>query len=349
MHVIRARNAHEMLPEALYQLQRNFSLEKSRNGDVMKFTEPVTLVYQEPVERVLFWPERDANPFFHLMECLWMMAGRNDVEFPAYFAKQIAQYSDDGHTLNGAYGNRWRHHFKRQDNNGELADIDQIFTIVQALKDNPDCRRQVLAMWDARKDLGLQSKDLPCNTHAYFSINKGALDMMICNRSNDLVWGAIGANAVHFSFLQEWMAGAIRCPVGKYLQMSNNMHLYVDQHAELLKAMEIHAPDGVSSSRPISPYREEGGVWHFPIISVEPEIWMQDLQMYLDEGIVMGLREPFFRKVINPMMMAYKAWKEGEGVDRYDAALEILGQCKAMDWQLAATEWIQRRKDKFLS
>jgi len=339
MHVIRARNAHEMLPEALYQLQRNFVLNESRNGDVMKFTEPVTLVYREPIERVLFWPERDANPFFHLMECLWMMAGRNDVEFPAYFAKQIAQYSDDGHILNGAYGHRWRHHF-----NG----IDQILSIVYALKNNPDCRRQVLAMWDAGHDLGRQSKDLPCNTHAYFSINKGKLDMMVCNRSNDLVWGAIGANAVHFSFLQEWMAGAIRCPVGQYWQMSNNMHLYVDQHAELLRAMEPYAADGVSGTRPTSPYTS-ARLGHFPIMNVEPDIWLQDLQMYLEEGVVMGLREPFFRKVVHPMVIAHKAWKEGEGVARFDTALEILKQCKATDWQLAATEWIQRRKEKFLA
>ena len=40
----------------------------------------------------------------------------------------------------------------------------------------------------------LKSKDVPCNTHAYFAINaEGSLDLTVCNRSNDLVWGCLGA------------------------------------------------------------------------------------------------------------------------------------------------------------
>ena len=63
-------------------------------------------------------------------------------------------------------------------------------------------------MWDAKQDLSHrnESKDLPCNTHVYFSIREGFLDMTVCNRSNDLIWGCCGANAVHMSFLQEYVA-----------------------------------------------------------------------------------------------------------------------------------------------
>ena len=47
----------------------------SRNGPVLEFPEPVLICYNRPVERVLFYPSRDANPFFHLMEGLWMLVG----------------------------------------------------------------------------------------------------------------------------------------------------------------------------------------------------------------------------------------------------------------------------------
>jgi len=343
MITIRARNAHEMLPEALYQLRNHATPRDSRNGPVLKFPEPVSLVYEKPAERVLFWAERDANPFFHLVECLWMMAGRNDIAFLANYTKQISEYSDDGVTMNGAYGHRWRQHFG----------IDQLRTIAEALKANPDCRRQVLAMWDAPHDLGLQSKDLPCNTHVYFSVRRAKgeddmLDMMVCNRSNDLVWGALGANAVHFSFLQEWMAGAVGVEVGRYWQTSNNMHLYTDQHSKLLETMEGKEASGFGE-KPISPYR---GIIVKPYLIMGEkgyETWLEDLDMYLNEGIVMGLRHSFFRRVVHPMLMAHQAWKTGEGLDRYDAALEILHQCQAKDWQLAAVEWITRRRERFLN
>ena len=52
-----------------------------------------------PCERVLLYPERNANPFFHLYESLWMLAGRNDVAGPARYAKNMNNYSDNGVTL----------------------------------------------------------------------------------------------------------------------------------------------------------------------------------------------------------------------------------------------------------
>ncbi|MHC4157178.1 MAG: thymidylate synthase [Planctomycetota bacterium] len=129
-----------------------------------------------------------------------MLAGRNDVEWLAYFNANIANYSDDGEKFHGAYGYRWRKHFEG----------DQLMDIARALKANHDCRRQVLQIWDACDDLGRCSKDLPCNLTVHFQIGgtriRPVLNMTVFNRSNDVVWGAYGANAVHFSMLQEYMA-----------------------------------------------------------------------------------------------------------------------------------------------
>ncbi len=86
MNVISVRNVHEALPEALRFLRQTGVPRDSRNGAVLQAPCPVTTVYRRPDERVLFWPERDANPFFHFMESLWMLAGRNDVAWPADLA-----------------------------------------------------------------------------------------------------------------------------------------------------------------------------------------------------------------------------------------------------------------------
>lgn len=138
---------------------------RSRNGNVSMIPEPVLITYQRPLERVLFNQARDCNPFALLYEALWMLAGRNDVESLAYYTKQFAEYSDDGRTLNGAYGYRWRA-AKGAPNlwtsGGEPGKsvrgynrpgVDQLNLLVGHLKAQPDSRRAVLQMWNVEDDL----------------------------------------------------------------------------------------------------------------------------------------------------------------------------------------------------
>src|SRR6478609_1680793 len=139
MYVINARNVNLAWKLGLEAAVLQGEREPSRNGDVIVFPTPVTTIYQRPTERVLFDERRDANPFFHLFESLWMLAGRNDSAFLDRFVKDFGyRYAEEGGELWGAYGNRWRNHW------GE----DQLETIVQRLKRDPRDRRIVLQMWD---------------------------------------------------------------------------------------------------------------------------------------------------------------------------------------------------------
>ncbi len=70
----------------------------SRAGDVIQVREPVMVTYTHPRERVLFNRTRDCNPFFHLFESLWMLAGRNDVAPLAFYNSKIADFTNDGKT-----------------------------------------------------------------------------------------------------------------------------------------------------------------------------------------------------------------------------------------------------------
>jgi len=71
MQVLHVRNVHDALVRGMDLLYIEDNESDSRNGKVYEATTPVTTVYKEPKERVLFWEERDANPFFHFMEGLW--------------------------------------------------------------------------------------------------------------------------------------------------------------------------------------------------------------------------------------------------------------------------------------
>src|SRR4051812_29373079 len=187
MHIIVANNVNEALSEGLNWLKAAGVRSPSRNGDVLVSPVPVVTEYAYPTERVLFSPLRDANPFFHFFEALWMLAGQRDLTWPLYFNKGFGAYSDDGVTLHGAYGYRWREWFG----------VDQLELIVNDLSASPDSRRAVLAMWDGEFDLEKAAeggKDVPCNTTAFFDRRDGRLNMMVCCRSNDIYWGAYGAN-----------------------------------------------------------------------------------------------------------------------------------------------------------
>lgn len=336
MHVLNVRNVHDALPYGMEFLRLSGVPRDSRNGPVLVADSPVTTVYAKPEERVIFWPERDANPFFHVMESLWMLAGRNDVQFCTRFVKTMQDFSDDGKTFHGAYGWRWRNHFG----------FDQLGHVIEALKANPEDRRQVVQMWDATIDLGRSGKDLPCNTQIFFAVStQGKLDMTVLNRSNDMIWGAYGANAVHFSYLQEYVARGVGIEVGRYFQVSNNFHAYRKTFDPLV-GLADKAPDPLRSGDSNNPYAT-GEVKPYPLISTDLKTWQEDLSVFMSEGAIIGFRDPFFRRVANPILLAHNAYKNGKGHERYIDALELLGNCEATDWRKACEEWINRRYAAF--
>lgn len=344
MKIIRVPSAHAGLFLGMQLLADDHMVRDSRAGQVLVSTEPVTTVYLHPKNRVVFQPERDANPFFHFMEGLWMLAGRNDTTWIGDYNSSLAQFSDDGVTFHGAYGYRWRNWFVEPLPGSVGLDgapddwqpFDQLVQVANMLKGNKDERRAVLAMWDAENDLGRQGKDVPCNTHIYFSVVNGSLDMMVCNRSNDIIWGCYGANVVHMSMLHEVMAAWIGVPVGLYRQMSNNYHAYLEVFEKTKPILERGYYDPYVNE-PLSP---------FSMVNTDIETWFQDLAMFMNEGPIIGFKDPFFRRVVTPMALSWAAFKNKGDEDRFDKALEITEQIIAHDWRLACTEWLTRRRLK---
>lgn len=333
MELIKVRNPHQGLPEILDRIDHIGVVRDSRDGPVIMFPEPTTIVWEKPKERVIFWPEREANPFFHLMESLWMLSGRRDVKFVEQFVKRMRNYSDDGKNFHAAYGYRWRKNFGR---------CDQLEEIITALKTNKDCRRQFLGIWDVQRDLSRVGVDLPCNVGATFQItHDGELNMVVHNRSNDAIMGAAGANIVHFSILQEFIAAGIGVPVGKYWQVSSNLHVYM-RDFEKYKDLAIHAPDP-NRLIPRCPY-STGEVEITPVVDIDLGIWHEDLAMWMRDPKKVGLRSPFFLRIATPMMAAHRAYKK----DDVDKAIEIIEtqMPERSDWKLASREWLQRRKEK---
>ena len=331
MEVINCRNVNDGFIKALDKIETEHIVLESRAGEVMEFPTPVTTVYKNPTERVLFEEIRDANPFFHFMESVWMLAGRNDLEYVVNYNKRMSEYSDDGVTLHGAYGYRWIKHFT----------FDQLDIIVKRLKDNPDDRRCVLQMWDPKVDLNRDGVDVPCNTAIYFKVRDGKLNMTVSNRSNDVIWGTFGANVVHMSMLQEYVARSIGVKVGVYNQVSDSFHVYTNIFIDMWKKLaEDDVFDFYSMRNYINPYVNKA-LTPYPLMKVEKEIWDKDLIKFLNRKPFgdRNFKDSFFNKVACPMQDAWFLYKQKE----YDFALSEVQCCASGDWALAGFDWINRR------
>lgn len=227
---INARNVNTAYYEAMWKLAIFGVDTDTRNGVAKSMPFPVITTYERPTERMLYDPKRRANPYFHIIESMWMLSGSNVLSQITPYNARMIEYSDDGVTQAAAYGHRWRQHW----------DIDQVAWVIQHLRDNPNSRRAVIMIGDPMTDIpnvDNGGKDAPCNLAVHFRMVKGALDMTVFCRSNDAVWGCYGANAVHFSMLQEFVAVTLDVPVGRYHQISDDLHVY-EKHFDLLRPFE---------------------------------------------------------------------------------------------------------------
>lgn len=323
-HVIVARNVNGALSDGLWWLKAAGIKEDSRNGPVIVSPGPVMTEYLNPTERVLFSKARDANPFFHLMEALWMLAGRNDLAFVQQFNSKFDQFSDDGKTLHGAYGYRWRHW------PGNPHWSDQLEQLVELLQGQPNTRQAVLTMWNPTTDLNVSKRDVPCNVTVFFDRRHNVLNMTVICRSNDVLWGAYGANVVHFSILQEYMAAKVGAKIGRYRQYSHNFHAYLKLPGyPSTDPVEIGEEDAYS----------EGVVTPFKLVQHSPNAFDTDLVRFMSDPMGDTIyHEPFFDKVAAPM---YCAWYDRK--NNLSDGSSAISCIAALDWHKACKEWIDRR------
>lgn len=371
LRTITVGGVREAYPLGLATLAEHGIREETRNGPAIVLPGPMVTTYTRPWERVLLDPRRDANPFFHLMESLWMLAGRRDVESLMRYNAGMVKYSDDGVSFHGAYGHRWRRHFSREVQTDmemgigdghrgpvaiETTMIDQLVTVVEALRASPGDRRAVIAMWDPAADLGRPGLDFPCNTHIYLRMRHvhemappvggvwtqpgpdqdwDQLDMTLMCRSNDAIWGAYGANAVHFSVLHEFLSALLGCRQGELHQLSNNFHAYVEQ-------MERVGEPWLEGIRP-----EYGATTSLfgDLRQADPRDVLAEIETIWDDdpdGEVELIPATTIR-LVSGMRLVWAGWKNR----RWDVCEHGLREIPHPDWRRACAEWLERRRDKF--
>lgn len=305
--------------------------EKTRNGVVLAMPGLVTWTLTQPQHRVLSIRPR-ANPFFHLYEAVWMLAGQNEVATLTQFVPRMKEFSDDGQVLNGAYGKRWR-------TNGQLA------YAISMLRNDPETRRAFITHWVPTDSYLAHAggKDVPCNVGISFHIRTSetgghdVLDMTVFNRSNDLVWGACGSNVVHFTMLMEYVAGCVGVALGNYTTASSNLHTY------------LNTQNTNGSPLPGCLYQERG-VTPFPLNLhvIDPSVFLADCDAcvhHAGSGFRVDdtplYRTDWFRRVMSPAMLAWFLHRDGASHEWVD---EALARIEAADWRHVMRRYLEERR-----
>jgi hypothetical protein len=342
-----ARNTNLLAPAVYQYLRSEGQPAESRNGPVLVAPEPVTICIERPEERVNLCPVRDANPFFHLMEAMAMLAGMNNAPFLAHFARRMMQYSDDGLNFSAFYGERLRRRWG-----------DQLAACIEILHKSPHSRQAVAGLWDPGLDLMRREHtvDRACNLSLVFAVDRdGSLTMTSFNRSNDAIWGGVtGANIVHLSFFQEYVACALGRPIGKWWHVSANLHVYTDNPQwERLCQFYLEAPASppIADVYPcvqISLFTEPAERRDFDHALSQLMGWCAAIFTQPPQDPPEALKEAikpheFLWTVVYPMFLTWQIHKQYKGREEWAARTALTIQ--ADDWREAATNWLRRRKE----
>jgi hypothetical protein len=164
-----------------------------------------------------------------------------------------------------------------------------------------------------------------------------------------MLWGAYGANVVHMSMLQEYMATALGIGIGTYRQLSDSFHVYHNEVWERMKHLEIDPLTFRTQSR--NPYDVLENPQHVPLITdfkrfhSELEEFFELLtQIIISDANYPRLDKfnwvnPAFKDVAIPMVKAFKLHKERDYLNSYREVMNIL----PTDWMTACFDWIRKR------
>lgn len=171
---------------------------------------PVLLCIEQPLCNHITNSERGWKKELAQKEFEWYMSGSNLVGDIERALPRWRDFSDNGITVNSAYGFLW---------------AKQLPIFVNRLKNDKTSRQIVISLYDGNKFCDYTGKDTVCTETIQFLIRDNKLNCFVNMRSNDIIWGFCN-DQFAFTSLQKYVAFIIGIDVGKYYHYTSNMHIY---------------------------------------------------------------------------------------------------------------------------
>lgn len=184
----------------------------SRDGAVCGEVINAVTVIEDPTHNILKSPIRNMPVRYAVGELLWYLSGSNRLDDIKKYSKAWENLSDDGETINSAYGYRIFEEFG----------FDQWEYVKDKLRQDPNSRQAVIHIKDPDFH---PTKDLPCTVCLQYLIRDGKLHATTYMRSND-IWLGFPYDVFSFTCLQILMAFELGVEIGTYTHIAGSLHLY---------------------------------------------------------------------------------------------------------------------------
>lgn len=145
-------------------------------------------------------------------------------------------------TAGGSFRDDFGVTYRRQGNDVEVKEIDQLKLLIEGLKKDPYGRRHILTAWNPGE---LDKMALPpCHCFAQFYVADGKLSCQMYQRSCDMFLG-VPFNIASYSLLTHMIAQVCGLQVGEFVHVLGDAHIYLnhtEQVNEQLKREPLPAP-----------------------------------------------------------------------------------------------------------
>ena len=167
-------------------------------------------------------------------ELLWFLQGDTNIRYLKENGVSIwDEWADEAGNLGPVYGYQWRS-WPAPDGRH----IDQIATVVEQIKTNPNSRRMIVSAWNPAlvDDMALP----PCHAMFQFYVADGKLSCQLYQRSADIFLG-VPFNIASYALLTMMVAQVCGLQAGEFIHTLGDAHLY-SNHFEQARLQLERAP-----------------------------------------------------------------------------------------------------------
>ncbi len=167
-------------------------------------------------------------------ELLWFLKGETNIAYLKENGVSIwDEWADAQGELGPVYGKQWR---RWEGKNGQT--VDQITSLVQEIKKNPDSRRLIVSAWNVAELP--QMALMPCHSLFQFYVADGRLSCQLYQRSADVFLG-VPFNIASYALLTHMIAQVCQLKPGDFVHTFGDVHIY-SNHFEQVKLQLSRQP-----------------------------------------------------------------------------------------------------------
>ncbi|KAB2338186.1 thymidylate synthase [Cytobacillus depressus] len=156
-----------------------------------------------------------------IYELLWFLQGDTNVKYLQDNGVRIwNEWADERGNLGPVYGHQWRSW-----TGADGSTIDQISSLIEQIKTNPDSRRLIVNAWNVGD---IEKMALPpCHCMFQFYVADGKLSCQLYQRSADVFLG-VPFNIASYALLTLMIAQVCDLEPGEFIHTFGDTHIYLN-------------------------------------------------------------------------------------------------------------------------